>query len=80
MEEHVQKFIELLRYVGYIKKGRVKIQRSLGGLPPSYRDRIESSNPKTLEETIQMEMHYYEHNKGKAEAQPSWNGKFRKGF
>lgn len=44
--------MKLLRYVDYISKGRVKIQSFLGGLPLSYRDKIEFSNPQTPEETI----------------------------
>ena len=60
MEEHVYKFMELLTYVGYIKEERVNIQIFLGGLPPSYRDRIELSNPQTLKETIRMVTCCYE--------------------
>lgn len=59
MEEHVQKVIELLRYVRYIKEERVKIQSLLGGIPLSYRDMIEFSNPQTIEEAIRMVMHCY---------------------
>jgi hypothetical protein len=33
MEEYEKKFLELLRYVGYIKEEKVKIQRLLSGLP-----------------------------------------------
>lgn len=46
--------------MGYIKEERVKIQSFLGGLPRSYKDRIEFVNPRTLEETIKMATHYYE--------------------
>ena len=35
MEEYVNKFLELLRYVRYIKDGKVKIQRFLSGFPQS---------------------------------------------
>jgi hypothetical protein len=45
-------FLELLRYVGYIKEEKVKIQRFLSGLPSFYRDKIQFDEPKTLEETI----------------------------
>ena len=76
MEDHVQKFMELLRYVDYIREERVKIKSFLGGLPLSYQDRIELANPWTLEETICMEAHYYEQGKGNMEVQPSWKGKF----
>lgn len=55
MEEHFQKFMELLRYVHYIKEERVKIQIFLGGFPHNYRDIIEFVDPQTPEETIRME-------------------------
>ena len=66
MEEHVHNFLELLRYVDYIKDERVKIQCFLGSLPQNFRDRIEFVNPPTLDEAIRMEMHCYEQRKGKS--------------
>ena len=45
MEEHIQKFMEILRHVGYIKVERVEVQNFLGGIPLSYKDRIEFTNP-----------------------------------
>ena len=60
MEEHVHKFLELLRYVDYIKHEIVKIQCFLGTLPQNFRDRIEFLNPPTPDETIRMEMNFYE--------------------
>ena len=48
MEEHANKFLELLRYVRYIRDDKVKIQRFLGGLPHSYKYRIEFDEPRTL--------------------------------
>jgi hypothetical protein len=52
MEEYEKKFLELLRYVGFIKEEKVKIQRFLSGLPSFYKDKIQFDEPKTLEETI----------------------------
>ena len=52
MEEYANKFLELLRYVRYIKDEKVKIQCFLSGLPQSYKDRIEFYEPITLEEAI----------------------------
>ena len=52
MEEYANKFLELLRYVRYIKDEKVKIQRFLSGFPQSYKDRIEFYEPRTLEEGI----------------------------
>ena len=52
MEEYANKFLELLRYVRYIRDEKVKVQRFLSGLPQSYKDRIEFYDPRTLEEAI----------------------------
>ena len=54
MEEYTNKFLELLRYVRYIKDEKVKIQHFLSGLPQSYKDRIEFYEPRTLEEAIRL--------------------------
>ena len=53
MEEYANKFLQLLRYVRYIKDEKVKIQHFLSGLPQSYKDRIEFYEPRTLEEAIE---------------------------
>jgi hypothetical protein len=52
MEEYEKKFLELQRYVSYIKAEKVKIQRLLCGLPTFYRDKIQFDEPKTLENAI----------------------------
>ena len=41
MDEYANKFLELLRYVRYIRDEKVKIQQFLSGLPQAYKDRIE---------------------------------------
>ena len=48
MKEYANKFLELLRYVMYIKDEKVKIQHFLSGLPQYYKDRIEFYEPRTL--------------------------------
>ena len=45
MEEYANKFLELLRYVRYIRVDKVKIQRFLSGLPQSYKYGIEFDEP-----------------------------------
>ena len=60
MEEHVHKFLELLRYVDYIKEEIIKIQSFLEILPQSYIDRIEFVYSTSLDESIKMAMHFYE--------------------
>ena len=59
MEEYANKFLEMLRYVKYIKDEKVKIQRFLSGLPQSYEDRIDFYEPRTLEEAIRKAIYCY---------------------
>ena len=59
MEEYVNKFLELLRYVRYIKYERVKIRCFLSGLPQYYIDRIEFYEPRTMEEAIRKDKYCY---------------------
>ena len=54
IDEYEQRFLELLKYVSFIKDEAVKIQRYLSGLPPSIGDKIQY-DPKTMEETIRRE-------------------------
>ena len=63
MEEYENKFLELLRYVKYIKYDKVKIQRFLSGLPQPYKDRIEFDEPRTLEEAIRKAEYCYDQTK-----------------
>ena len=52
MEEYANKFLEVLRYVKYIRDDKMKMQRFLSGLPQSYKDRIEFDETRTLEDAI----------------------------
>jgi hypothetical protein len=52
IEEYVNRFLELLRYVPYIKAEKAKVQRFISGLPKDYQNNIEFDEPKTLEDTI----------------------------
>ena len=54
MDEYANKFLELLRYVRYIRDEKVEIQWFLSGLPQAYKDRIEFYEPRTLEEVIRL--------------------------
>ena len=47
MEEYANKFLELLRYVRYIRYDKVKIC-FLSGIPQAYKYRIEFDEPQTL--------------------------------
>ena len=48
MEEYANKFLELSRYVRYIKGDKVKIQFFLSGIPQAYKDRIEFDENRNL--------------------------------
>jgi hypothetical protein len=50
--EFFNKFLEILRYVPYIKYEKVKMNWFFSGLPQTYWDRIEFDEPNTLEENI----------------------------
>jgi hypothetical protein len=52
IDEYIKTFIELMRYVPYIKDEKVNMQRFISGLPQYFRDKIEFDEPKTLEDTI----------------------------
>jgi len=60
MDEHERRFLELLRYVGFIKDEKVKIQRFLHGIPSFYSEKIYFNEPKTLEEFIRKSKYLYE--------------------
>ena len=75
MEEYENKFLELLRYVMYIKNEKVKIQRFLSGLPQSYKDIIEFYEPRTMEEVIRKYKYCYEQRKVKPNYHRTWKDK-----
>ena len=75
MEEYANKFLELLRYVRYIRDEKVKVQYFLSGLPQSYKDRIEFYEPRTLEEAIRKAKYFYEKSKGKPDYHKTWKEK-----
>ena len=66
IEEYERIFLELLKYVSFIKDETVKIQRYLSGLPSFISDKIQYDDPKTLEETIRRAKCLYDQQKGKS--------------
>ena len=60
MEDLINEFIDLLRFVPYIKEDKVNIQRFLSCLPQSYTDRIEFDNPKYLNEVFRKDQMCYD--------------------
>jgi hypothetical protein len=60
IDEYEGKFLELLKYVPFIKDESVKIHRYLSGLSPPIGDKIQYDDPNTMEETIRREKCLYE--------------------
>ena len=52
IDEYERRFLELLKYVSFIKDDIVNIQRYLSGFPSFINDKIQYDDPKTLKETI----------------------------
>jgi hypothetical protein len=75
IDEYERRFLELLKYVSFIKDEQVKIHRYLSGLPPFISDIIQYDDPKTLEETIRRDKCLYDQQKGKASYQKAWEDK-----
>lgn len=59
-EEYTTKFLELLKYVPYLKDEKVEIKWYISGLPLAFKDQIEFEYPWTLEYVIKKLKHYYE--------------------
>ena len=59
-EEYTSIFLELLRYVPYLKEEKAKIQRFISGLLIAFKDRIQFDEPRSLEEAIRKLKHCYE--------------------
>jgi hypothetical protein len=75
IDEYEQRFLELLKYVTFIKDETVKIQRYLSGLPPSIGDKIQYDDLKIMEETIRRAKCLYEQQKENPTFQKSWEDK-----
>jgi hypothetical protein len=75
IDEYERRFLELLKYVPFIKDETIKIQRYLSGLPSSISDKIQYDDPKTMEETIRREKCLYDQQKEKPTFQKSWGDK-----
>jgi hypothetical protein len=50
--EYERIFLELLKYVSFIKDETINIKRYLSGFPSFISEQIQYDDPKTLEETI----------------------------
>jgi len=55
-DEYTIIFLELLRYVPYLKYNKVKIQRFINGFLVAFKDQIEFDEPWSLEEVIKTSL------------------------
>jgi hypothetical protein len=75
IDEYERRFLELLKYVSFIKDETVKIQRYLSGFPSFISDKIQYDEPKTLEETISQAKCLYDQQKARPTFQKAWEDK-----
>ena len=61
MDAFINRFLDMLHYVPYIKDEKVKIQHFLGCIPPNFWERIEFDMTKTLDTTLHKARLCYEH-------------------
>jgi len=60
-EECTSIFMDLLRYVPYLKHEKVNIQRFISGFLAAFKDQIDFNEPQSLEEPIKKLNHGCEH-------------------
>lgn len=68
-EKYMTKFLELFRYVLYLKYEKAKFQEFVSGFPLEFRDQITYDEPQLLEEVIGKLKDCYEQQKRKNESQ-----------
>jgi hypothetical protein len=76
-KEYGKKFLELLRYVDFIRDEKVKIHRFLSGFLSFYKDKIQFDETRTLEEAIRKAKYLCENNKGRLAFQKAWDDRKR---
>jgi hypothetical protein len=75
INEYERRFLELLKYVSFIKDETFNIHRYLSGMPSFISDKIQYDDPKTSEETIRRDKCLYDQHKGKPTFQKDWEEK-----
>jgi hypothetical protein len=72
IDEYERRFLELLKYVSFIKDETVKIQRYLSGFSSFISEKIQYDDPNTLEETIRRAKCLYDPQKARSVFQKAW--------
>jgi hypothetical protein len=80
IDEYEQNFLELVKYVPFIKDESVKIQRYLSELLLPIGDKIQYDDPKTMEEMIRRVKFLFEQEREKPNFRKAWDDqkKFKK--
>jgi hypothetical protein len=60
IDEYERRFLELLKYVSFIKDGTIHMKRYLSGFPSFISDKIQYDDPNILEETIRRAKWLYD--------------------
>jgi hypothetical protein len=80
MDDLINKFLELLRFIPYIQEDKVKIHQFLSCLPQSYWDIIEFDNPKSLSDSFRKARMCYDQYKQWVEFPKTWKDKKKDGI
>ena len=80
MEDLINNFLYLMRFISYIKEEKVKVQRFLSFFPHAYKDRIEFDNPKTLDEVLRKLRLCFEQYKQWNDLSKTWKDKKQENF
>ena len=75
IDDYERRFLEMLKYVSFIKDETTKIQRYLSGFPSFISDKIQYDDPNTLEETIRRAKCLYDKKKSRPTFQKAWEEK-----
>jgi hypothetical protein len=75
IDEYERMFLELLKYVSFIKDEKINIHKYLSRLPSFINDKIQYDDPKTLEEAIRKDKCLYDQHKERPTFQKSWEDK-----
>jgi hypothetical protein len=65
MDEYERRFLELLKYVNFIKDEKVKIQIFPSGFASIFNDNIQYDDPNTLEKEIRRDKCIYDQHRGR---------------
>jgi hypothetical protein len=71
IDEYERRFLELLKYVSFIKDDTIKIHRYLSGLSSFINEKIQYDDPKSLEDTIRRAKCLYDQQKTRPTFQKS---------